>query len=213
MQIPTSLEVKSSIRLQDLFTAPQLEVPVDMVFTDPPHKMWNISGLGNTLRNWIGPFANTNIFVLLSDLSMVNYLKHSPFDFRGFFVLDHSFGIPIGNVPYRRHLLLSHETQGDAKPYKNLGDGMKTIIPIKYRGTVPEVRKHPHQKHVADIVPFVTHYTDEGDTVADPFMGTGTTGVAALKCGRQFIGLDNDSEMMEVAQERLGNTARRTVLM
>jgi DNA modification methylase len=42
------------------------------------------------------------------------------------------------------------------------------------------------------------------DTILDPFMGTGTTGVAALDLGREFVGIDIDPQAVEVAWERLG---------
>jgi site-specific DNA-methyltransferase (adenine-specific) len=45
--------------------------------------------------------------------------------------------------------------------------------------------------------------TDEGDTVLDPFLGTGTTGVAALRHGRNFIGIEHNSESYHRAEERI----------
>jgi site-specific DNA-methyltransferase (adenine-specific) len=46
-------------------------------------------------------------------------------------------------------------------------------------------------------------YTYEEDTVLDPFIGSGTTAVAAVRTGRHFIGYDNDRSYVELAQERL----------
>lgn len=48
-------------------------------------------------------------------------------------------------------------------------------------------------------------YTFEGETILDPFMGSGTTGLAAHKLKRNFIGIDNKREYYDLAMERIGN--------
>jgi site-specific DNA-methyltransferase (adenine-specific) len=49
-------------------------------------------------------------------------------------------------------------------------------------------------------------YTDEGDIVLDPFMGSGTTGVACVKTGRRFIGIEVDAQHYETASKRIKET-------
>lgn len=49
-------------------------------------------------------------------------------------------------------------------------------------------------------------YTFEGDVVLDPFCGSGTTCVAALKTGRHYIGFDNNPEYVELARRRIAET-------
>ena len=46
-------------------------------------------------------------------------------------------------------------------------------------------------------------YTNEGDTVLDFTMGSGTTGVAAAIAGRRFIGIELDSQYFDIAKERI----------
>jgi site-specific DNA-methyltransferase (adenine-specific) len=46
-------------------------------------------------------------------------------------------------------------------------------------------------------------YTNEGDTVLDFTMGSGTTGVAAKNLGRDFIGIELDEEYFKIAQDRI----------
>jgi site-specific DNA-methyltransferase (adenine-specific) len=50
---------------------------------------------------------------------------------------------------------------------------------------------------------FVQHFTKEGETVCDPFMGMGTTGVAALKLGRNFIGIEISPDYCAMAEKRI----------
>jgi site-specific DNA-methyltransferase (adenine-specific) len=63
---------------------------------------------------------------------------------------------------------------------------------------------HPTQKPVDLMEYLIRTYTDEGDTVLDSCMGSGTTGVAALKCNRKFIGIERDPEYFEIAKNRIG---------
>ena len=52
--------------------------------------------------------------------------------------------------------------------------------------------------------------TDEGDLVLDPFVGSGTTAVAALKLGRRYIGIDSSAEYVELARRRVAEASRTT---
>lgn len=63
--------------------------------------------------------------------------------------------------------------------------------------------KHPTQKPVALLERVIIASTNAGDLVLDPFMGSGTTGVAALALGRRFIGIESDKEYIDVAAKRM----------
>lgn len=62
---------------------------------------------------------------------------------------------------------------------------------------------HPTQKPVALCEYLIRTYTNEGDTVLDPFMGSGSTGVAAINTGRDFVGIELDKKYYELAKQRL----------
>lgn len=64
-------------------------------------------------------------------------------------------------------------------------------------------RLHPMQKPVSLYEYLILTYTDESDTVGDFVMGSGTTGVAAVNTGRNFVGCDNDADYFAVAQKRI----------
>lgn len=62
---------------------------------------------------------------------------------------------------------------------------------------------HPTQKPVALMEYLIRTYTNEGDTVLDNTMGSGTTGVACMNTGRDFIGIERDERYFKIAQERI----------
>jgi len=63
---------------------------------------------------------------------------------------------------------------------------------------------HPTQKPVALMEYLIKTYTQEGETVLDFCMGSGTSGIAAKNTGRKFIGIEKDAGYFEIAKQRLG---------
>lgn len=63
--------------------------------------------------------------------------------------------------------------------------------------------KHPTQKPIALIERIIQASTNPGDIVLDPFTGSSTTGVAAISQGRRFIGIDTDTDYLELSIKRL----------
>jgi site-specific DNA-methyltransferase (adenine-specific) len=63
--------------------------------------------------------------------------------------------------------------------------------------------KHPTQKPVALLERIILSSTNPGDIVLDPFTGSSTTGVAAVRHGRRFIGIDKSTEYLELSVKRL----------
>lgn len=62
---------------------------------------------------------------------------------------------------------------------------------------------HPTQKPIALMEWVIRNYTKEGDTIFDPFMGSGTTGVAAVQLNRNFIGCEINAEYFAIAEKRI----------
>lgn len=70
--------------------------------------------------------------------------------------------------------------------------------------TVPiEQGKHPTQKPIRLISDWVSAFTDSGETILDPFMGSGTTGVACAQMGRNFIGIEREPKYFDIACKRI----------
>lgn len=66
---------------------------------------------------------------------------------------------------------------------------------------------HPTQKPVPLLEYLVRTYTNEGETVLDNCMGSGSTGVACLNTGRRFIGIEKDPHYFQIAKERIDHAA------
>ena len=66
--------------------------------------------------------------------------------------------------------------------------------------------EHPTEKPLSLMEHFVKIHTNKDDIILDPFMGSGTTGVAAVKNGRNFIGIEKDDEYFKIASKRIENT-------
>ena len=69
--------------------------------------------------------------------------------------------------------------------------------------------KHPTQKPIALLEHFVTLLSNEGDVVFDPFMGSGSSGVAAIANNRKFIGAELNSEYCDITERRLSALCQR----
>ena len=67
--------------------------------------------------------------------------------------------------------------------------------------------KHPTQKPEYLLERIVLASTEEGQVILDPFCGSGTTGVEALRLGRKFIGVDVSEEYLQISKRRLEKTA------
>ena len=63
--------------------------------------------------------------------------------------------------------------------------------------------KHPTQKPLEIMEHFVSTLSNEKDLVLDPFMGSGSTGVAAKNLNRKFIGIELDKKYFNIAKKRI----------
>ena len=80
--------------------------------------------------------------------------------------------------------------------FYNVGSGQTT----KYK----DAFKHPAIFPEQLALDHIQSWSNPGDTVLDPFLGSGTTGVAALQLGRQFRGIEISEEYLQIAEERIG---------
>ena len=95
---------------------------------------------------------------------------------------------------------------GGLKDSYSGGNAGKTMKPL-YK--VDKIRKgslHPTQKPVVLLEYLIRTYTNEGETVLDFTMGSGSTGVACLNMNRSFIGIELDEKYFAVAEQRINES-------
>lgn len=81
----------------------------------------------------------------------------------------------------------------------------KNLITIFQRDESP----HPTEKPVELMRYWIGNSTTAGDMVLDPFMGSGTTGVAAVQSGRTFVGIEKDERWFDIACRRVESAANQ----
>lgn len=104
-----------------------------------------------------------------------------------------------------QHETILHYTAGSPK-YHNLG----TSNVIKSSRVTADDREHQTQKPVDLMQKLVAVVSGPDATILDPFMGSGTTGVAAVQMGRKFIGIERDPGYFDIACRRIEQAQRQS---
>lgn len=97
------------------------------------------------------------------------------------------------------------------KPIEQKNSGFRyprTILKFS-RDFSAQTRLHPTQKPVALLEYLIKTYTNEGETVLDNCMGSGSTGVACINTKRNFIGIELEEKYYKIACERIHNTQEK----
>ena len=133
------------------------------------------------------------------------------FDFKQMVIWDKG---PIGmGWHYRRsyETVLVAEKRGGSRWFDETGKIENIIRPGQYgiRKIIPDALEHPTPKPPALAAHFINLHTQRGETVLDPFMGRGSTGVAALGIGRRFVGIELDEHWFNLSCERITNAQRQ----
>ena len=111
---------------------------------------------------------------------------------------------------YRRQhemVMVAHRSGG-----KLAWSGELDAIPNIYRESKPRDNSHPNIKPLGLMRQFISAHTSYGDTVLDPFMGSGSTGLAAVQMGRKFIGIELDPIHFATACMRIEQAQRQVDL-
>jgi site-specific DNA-methyltransferase (adenine-specific) len=103
-----------------------------------------------------------------------------------------------GDGPGKGHEIIAAFWSGAGRTKWNGGGKVGVFIHNR-----PSKHVHPTEKPVALMKELVRLFTDPGDVVFDPFMGSGSTGVAALELGRKFIGIEKDPVYFCIARDRI----------
>jgi site-specific DNA-methyltransferase (adenine-specific) len=106
-----------------------------------------------------------------------------------------------------------HGTFSNAESPKVWNDQYHPTSLLDFSGaSMRSIREHPTQKPVALYEYLIKTYTNPGDTVLDFCMGSGTTGCAAIKTGRNFIGIELDPAYYDIAARRIAEAQQQMVM-
>ena len=92
--------------------------------------------------------------------------------------------------------------KGKAKNINNMGTKQLLLIDNV------ENKKHPSEKPIKLMEILIKNSSNEQDKVLDPFMGSGSTGVACVNTNRNFIGIELDENYFNIAKERINSIVR-----
>lgn len=87
------------------------------------------------------------------------------------------------------------------------GGGKRGVYTVNCNGERPG--GHPTEKPVRLMKALVSDFTKPKQSICDPFMGSGSTGVAAVQMGRQFVGIEQDEKWFNVACRRIEDAQRQ----
>ena len=201
---------------------------VDLIVTDPPYKC--ISGGKPHLKNQPSGilskndgkiFEHNNILaedyfgelyrVLKEDTHC--YIMTNTLNIENFLTTARDVGFGLHNIliwkknnatPNRWYMknceYILFFRKGKAKTINNVGT--KQVIEVD---NIIGNKVHPTEKPTELMKILIENSSNEGDIVLDPFMGSGSTGIAALNSSRNFIGFELDEEYFGIAKERIEN--------
>lgn len=85
---------------------------------------------------------------------------------------------------------------------------MNPFVTLQFNAVKGSDKVHPTQKPVDLLEYLIRTYTNEGDTVLDNTMGSGSTGVACVNTNRNFIGIEKDENYFAIAEKRIGESEK-----
>ncbi len=186
---------------------------VDAVITDPPYGVGlSYSSYEDTLENWKDMFGK-----LAPQLRRLADMVIMP-----------SCQIKLLEYIYKTHppdwLIAWHKGSPGTQSYIGFNDWEPLLVYGKTDGlcmhdyfSVTNIEKkgnygHPCPKPLRWATWLIARATKEGDTVLDPFMGSGTTGVACVKLNRNFIGIELDKKYFDIAEKRITEASMQTTM-
>jgi site-specific DNA-methyltransferase (adenine-specific) len=122
-----------------------------------------------------------------------------------------NFTFNVGDVKMRRKVIAPYKVDGRPKDWVESADGnFRDTCPSNFWDDIsvpywsmPENTDHPAQKPEKLAAKLVLASSNAGDTVLDPFLGSGTSAVVAKKLKRRYLGIEREREYCALSQKRL----------
>lgn len=205
---------------------------IDLIVTDPPYKLTSRGSSGTMGGYWKGSkakkgivFDNNNIefndyfyelYRVLKDDSIL-YIMCNNKNLRELLNRGDQAGFKFvkniiwekGNKICGKYYMGCYEyialfRKGKDKPINNCSTPDILKIPIKKLKDENNNNLHDTEKPVELMKILIENSSNENDTILDPFMGIGSTGVACKNTNRNFIGIELDEKYYNIAKERIG---------
>ena len=189
------------------------ELPDDLVLiTDPPYGInLDLRWLSEFNKNTLCHLPNKADERLMNDEKPINLTPLLRFKRRLI------FGFPYLYDKYATGWIVWDKMQGDERllttPVEIASTTLRhgfDIMRVKWHGFIRDTQineyrfAHPTQKPLKLMYRIIEKYTKESDTILDPFMGSGTTGVACVQLNRNFIGYEISPDYFKIAEKRIG---------
>ncbi len=172
---------------------------VDAIITDPPYLDGDFSGMLPMLLS-----ACKRLVVTPGKLESFNWIRNTTPTY------EYAWESRSQSMGGRACMHISWEPiLSYGFPLRPLGTDLLKF-PI---GQTDQVNGHVWPKPLYLMRKLVRHWSNVGDTILDPFMGSGTTGVAAILEGRNFIGIEIDINYCMIAQRRIADAAAQPRLL
>lgn len=168
---------------------------VDAVVTDPPYPDIE-KGFLITPIDFLSDFD-------CRQLVFWSAVEPFPLDFSAI----HIWHKPNGNSSQHYERIFERNGKRTCRVFR-----VAAILPnyVQYR---KECVDHPTQKPLKLLCELLDRYSKKDDLILDPFCGSGTTGVAAIRTGRRFIGIEIDGGYCEISRRRIQEETERYPLL
>ena len=194
---------------------------VDMIITDPPYSTPVVTAFGRKKVKNLGDLSlqeyyfrslkkeferilkpNGRVFIFCDD-------KYYPILFGVFYewqtqslIIWDKGKIGMGNPIRKQHELIAYCNRTEYEYNRTEGITHYPSI-LKYKPIPSGERVHAAQKPVELVRDLILGFSNAGDVILDCFMGSGTTGVACVQLGRNFIGCEIDPKYFAIAEKRI----------
>lgn len=205
---------------------------IDIIVTDPPYKLTQKGSMGTMSGNWASDMKrrgkvfehdtidieeylpefyrilkpNSHCYIMCNNINLPHFfdvISKSGFHFVKLLVWDKETKICgtyyMGQV---EHIFFLRK--GAGKPINDCGVSDLLSFPNIKEKNADGTNLHNSQKPVGLMQTLIKCSSLEDEIVLDPFMGSGTTAVAAASCKRRFIGFELDAEYCRISNERAG---------
>lgn len=193
---------------------------IDLVVTDPPYGMGFVSNRrkekynpikNDTSLHWLNALVDELYRVLKTNTAVYCFCSwHNVDIFKTAF--ERKFKLK-NIIVWEKNNTSMGDLKGSYAPKYELviyaHKGRRVLNGFRHSDVLKAKRTgnkyHPTEKPVDLLEIFVTESSDSGDIVLDPFLGSGSTGVACVNTGRRFIGMELDNKYFEVAKQRIND--------